>query len=69
MEISRNICLLLRIWQGCILKVASPSYAFLAVSCQLLRNFLLPKIRLEDSAYTRLDSSVRRKTWKCAEIT
>ena len=38
------------------------------VWCQL-RNFLLPKIRLEDSAYTRLNSSVRRKTCKCAEVT
>ena len=33
------------------------------------RDFLLPKIWMEDSAYTRLDSSVRRKTCKSAEVT
>ena len=38
------------------------------VSCQLCY-LLVAKIRLGDSAYTRLDSSVRRKTRKCAEVT
>ena len=51
-------------------KSFSPNHSCIdCVSCQL-RNFLLLEIRLEDSdAYTRLNSSVRKKTPKCAEVT